>query len=170
MKFRDQAIKLLDKEGHLYFWVAVDVCLYALSMLLNSRTSVYENFILGSLDVFLLLAKDKVRIFHSLPKLFLLHVDNNVCMQLLAVGLYVLHVWQHRRLANSIMFFTSVTLAVLFSSFGASKVLSAGLATGVMAAYAYNWESAEVVSQKEEEEDDNDSKTEDAMLHDHAIA
>ena len=131
-------------ETHVF--IAADMVFYTLQALLNKNTSRYEIFILASLEVFLLLGKDekdKLSVFHSLPKVLLIDLHSNILLVLLLLlflGLQYIQEWNNR---GVLTFFLAVTGGVYAVSFGASRVLALGIFLLICLLYMYGWESAE---------------------------
>ena len=157
-------------------WLLLDLLYYLLNIGFNGYASMYEICMLGLLDAFLYWTKDekdKLRIFHSLPKVFLVHLRNPILLTLLAFGLLLLHAWQHLRANKSVVFFMAISLAVFFASFGVTKIVALSFVTGIMASYMYLWESIEPMPAKDESAAKFDQITQhndDPHMKDQAIA
>jgi hypothetical protein len=169
---------LFDMQTNMHTWIMADVLFYTFNILLNKNTSTYEVMILAMLDIFLFVAKDdkdKLKIFHSLPKLFLLHIRNNPVLTLMTTFFLAVHLIQHKKSSSVITLFTAITLAIFGASFGISRIVSCGLLTGVMAAYMYIWENSDTLPPVQPEApviqpSSPDLPTDDHMVKDQAIA
>ena len=167
--------EIFDTEKNPQFWVLVDVLFYTICQLQCSHMSRYEIMILFLLDIFLFVVKDeqdKLRIFHSLPKIFTLHLRGHPLIILGVAASIAAHLLQHRKQTKSILFFLSVTTAVFFASFGVGVVLAAALEIGVVAAYMYMWETTYIAPPKTDDDLKIEQllKKEDVIMRDHAIA
>jgi hypothetical protein len=165
-----------DRKLYTSIWVLLDLLYYILNLAFNEKASIYETCILGLLDMFLYWTKDekdKLRTFHSLPKVFLVHLRNPVLLTAIAIALFGLHAWQQLKASRSVVFFAVIALAVFLASFGVSKIVALAFVTGIMASYMYLWESIEPQAPKEEPQVNFDQLTQhndDPHMKDQAIA
>jgi hypothetical protein len=155
-------------------WLIADLVFYTANALLSQRSSTYEILIFACLDVFLLLAKDekdKLRLFHGLPKVFLLHWKNNLLLTAFSVLVLVLQGLQSETPAL-ICFFLAITGSIFAASTGVTRITAASFVVGIAAAYMYIWENVEpAVKKPEEDSSENDGDpNDDQVLKDHAIA
>ena len=165
--------ELLDQHTSLQTWLLADALFYTLNILLNKHASAYEAIILGMLDVFLFVAKDdreKLRIFHTLPKLFLLHLRAHPLLTLLTAFFVVVHLLQHRKARSIVVLFAAITLAIFGASFGVSKIICLGLFCGVLAAYMHLWETTEIPPPQEETNPVPELCKDDPLMKDQTIA
>ena len=140
------AKRLPDREVDSHTWLLLDLLFYLCNLWANPRLGCYEVAVLGLLDGFLFISKDerqKLLMFHNLPKLFVLHLRSPLLLNLLALGLVAVHVWQHLRSNRSVLFFAAVTVFIFFASLGTTKIIALSFVTGIMASYMYLWETIE---------------------------
>ena len=170
------ASELEDRHLDVPIWTLLDCLYYAMNLHMNQKASLYEILMLAALDYFLQTTKDeknKVKVFHNLPKVFLIHIGNPLVLTIMAIAMVALHCWQHLRLNKSVVFFLAITLSIFLSSFGVTKIIALSFVTGIMASYMYLWESIDPVTQKDEEFIKFDQLTqhnEDPHMKDQAIA
>ena len=167
---------IFDIEKNYAVWILVDILFYTLSLLLSTHITRYETCILMCLDLFLLVVKDeydKLKIFHSLPKVFVLHVKGNPFIVVMSVVLILSHLRQQHKSYKSILFFLAITCGVYFASFGISKMYAASFGVSVIAAFVYMWETATFTAIPRLDDDlrfEQLLKKEDIVMKDHAIA
>lgn len=155
--------------------ILLDLVYYIANAWLNSRCSAYEIVIFASLDIFLLTAKDerdKLQMFHSLPKVFLLHLKNPFILTMFTVTMLVLHYLKHEQAGSSIIFFLAITLSIFAASFGITKITAVSFIVGISAAYMYIWENVEPPARRLDDESEyrDSEQQDDQMQKDHAIA
>ena len=163
------AKRLPDREVDSHTWLLLDLLFYLANLWANPRLSCYDLAVLGGLDAFLFLAKDerqKLQLFHNLPKLFLLHLRSPPLLNLLALGLVALHVSQQLRANKSVLFFAGVTLFVFFAALGTTKIIALSFVTGIMASYLYLWEAIEPNSKTLAADENNLKAVEDNSTQD----
>jgi hypothetical protein len=164
-----------DRPADIDLWVLLDLVFYLMYIWLDKRASIFEIVTLGALDVFLYLTKDdrdKLKVFHSLPRIFLLHLKNNPILTILNLLTIGLHSWMHIRSNKSVVFFLAITLSIYCSSLGITKIIALSFVTGIMASYMYLWETIEPVPQRDEEtlKFEQLSNNDDPFIKDQAIA
>lgn len=155
-------------------WLLADLLFYIANALLSQRCSTYEIVIFACLDVFLLLAKDekdKLRLFHGLPKVFMLHWKNSVFLTAFSITTIAAQCLQSSA-PTSVGLFLVITTSIFAASLGVTRITAASFMVGIAAAYMYIWESVEPHHKKAEEvpEDSDPDQNDDQMLKDHAIA
>lgn len=165
-------------ETHVF--IVADLLFYLLQAVLSKQASRYEISILAALEIFLLLGKDekdKLSVFHSLPKVLIFDLHSNVLMVLLLLaflGVQYVQEWNSR---GVLTFFLAITVGVYAASFGVSKVLALGTFLLISFLYIYGWESleAEQMRSKAEafggvEDEQMMHQERDSILKDQAIA
>ena len=173
---------LTDKElpdgrpSNISLWLLLGLLVYLLHLLQDKRASFYEIIIVAVLDLSLLASrdeKDRLGLFHSLPRVFLIHPKNHIFLTIISLSTIILHcIWQGKR-DRSIAFFLAITLAIFAASFGTTKIIALSFVTGIMASYMYLWEVIEPIPPQHEEETirfDQLSTNDDPHVKDQAIA